>query len=395
MKAKFYRFIFENTEDAIVHSGFIWDNIYAKTTKYVYTAGVQKAGRVFTCGNDKLWTIKSQQPISFYVLGTGSPLDLCCLLRALDDIVIDTVIMPYQTPMERKISAQKVVGKDELSMKLRECLLNPYEYLRQLGVHKVFLIEGNDGNGKPQDEEGIYFRSVSKIEQRQIAEMEGQHIPVYQAGYIVENQWCFYFGSFGKSLQLRYELQRDQETMQEILGDEYDPSLIMYHGSMKDNVKTDFALQKVREFDANEGCHVDIPFTGKSCVVECMYKNDYDFLKSQNQEGATVLRNGMLLYGNVDLNEYGQKIWARFEQFGDKIRFFTIPNGGNLKQWNPQLLKLYPSGELRYWLCPCSERTSSEILKQIEMETVHQKFIGLTPEKGACFSGYLVPGGRE
>ena len=35
-----------------------------------------------------------------------------------------------------------------------------------------------------------------------VTEMEGVFIPVYYAGYIVENQWLYYFGTYGVEMQM-------------------------------------------------------------------------------------------------------------------------------------------------------------------------------------------------
>ena len=102
-------------------------------------------------------------------------------------------------------------------------------------------------------------------------------------------------------------------------------------------------------------------------------------------------RFGVLLLGNVSLQKYFSEVTMRFWKFREKIRAVTLPDCGVEQYWNAQALQLIRGKDVRYWLCPIRNDTSTRALLQIITESSFNRLIQLNHEYGFCMAGYLVP----
>ena len=95
-------------------------------------------------------------------------------------------------------------------------------------VSYTHLLYGN-GQMLPREQdnllEGHYFERVDRRIQEMVTEMEGVFIPVYYAGYIVENQWLYYFGTYGVEMQMNTGVKLELDTITMFTG----PQLSLIH----------------------------------------------------------------------------------------------------------------------------------------------------------------------
>ncbi len=108
---------------------------------------------------------------------------------------------------------------------LQRFLGAPYSYLKEQGVENIYLLYGN-GPMLPREQdallEGHYFERVDRRIQEMVTEMEGVFIPVYYAaGYIVENQWLYYFGTYGVEMQMNTGVKLELDTITMFTGPQY------------------------------------------------------------------------------------------------------------------------------------------------------------------------------
>jgi len=125
---------------------------------------------------------------------------------------IETVVLPYLAPIQRLVLTEE---NKESGVKAREVtrfLQDPYQFLKEYDIGNIYFLYGNGKiiDRKPEELEwGYHFELADRESLLLIREMEGYSIPVARAGYIVENDWLFYFGVYGTNIQMMSEFAKN------------------------------------------------------------------------------------------------------------------------------------------------------------------------------------------
>lgn len=411
MGSRYYRHLFECQGDVIIQSGSVLDDETKQRTSYVYLAGY----------NNQRLSKKSVQIMDR--LENGAVLDLCILgvwtcsaiiglLHILKTHPTYTVILPYMTPLQRLHLAGGVPTDFGDRRELIYFLDYPYESLRKTGVENIYFL---CGNGEPLQEDpdyltdGYHFTLENKELTRLINGMEGQRIPVLRSGYIKENNWLFYFGTFGtRVLQTRQfmkeyskassgrrhtEYQRLQEMLtcfEKRFGEFPYPSIVMYQSPVCDRPSETASLMTGKSYPTGRGCSAAIPVCGENCALRCQHANDYEYMQKHRDKKRNCARMGIWHMGNADLKEYFPQIAAYFRPFINKTRALMLSDGGRRDYWNPQLMRELSGEENIYWITSVEKCVAPETLLEIMSAQGFNRLININENYGFCFSGYLI-----
>lgn len=410
--ACYFRSLFENTKDGIIQSGCISDRAQGTVTSFLYTAGgygqITEAGPV-----RKEIGVKQWKKLDYFILASYSVNYLCKMIDVLKKYRTRVVILPYLTPIQRLLLAEQVPFGEKERKEIIQFLDAPYMYLKEKEVEHIFFLYEN---GRPISKEKQFlvaeyqFEPVGAEVEKLVYEMEGCEIPIVKAGYIALDQWIFYFGVYGPDMtqisqfvreelpagQLEIEsaasnINRITESFQKKFGNNPYGSIVMYHGPLHASPREKNSLLTARVFHREQGCRVERACDGTNCAMECQRSHDYDMMQYHKEKEKNIERFGTLLTGNVNLRKYFPEVAMRFWDFRDKVRTITIPNCGNEKYWNAQILQMFQGKDIRYWICPIRNDTSTRALLQIITESSFNRLTQLNYEYGFCISGYLVP----
>lgn len=412
MGSRYYRHLFECQGDVIIQSGSILDDETKQRTSYVYVAGYndQKLSKVSVQVLDRL---EEGAVLDLCILGAWTCSAIIYMLHILKKHPTYTVILPYMTPLQRLHLAGGVPTDFGDRRELIYFLDYPYESLRKTGVENIYFL---CGNGDPLLEnpdfltDGYHFTLESEAMTELISSMEGQRIPVLKSGYIKENNWLFYFGTFGtRVIQTRQfmkeyseksggrsstEYQRLQDMLhcfEKKFGEFPYPSIVMYHGPLCARPSETAALMTAKSYPAGRGCSAAIPICGENCALRCQHTNDYAYMQRHRDKKRDCDRMGIWDLGNADLKEYFPQIASYFRSFIHKTRALMVPDGGRRAYWNPQLLRELSGEDNIYWLTSADKCVAPETLLEILSAQGYNRLINIDHQYGFCFSGYLIP----
>lgn len=411
MESRYFRHLFQCEADEIVHIGSIWDNTSQQQTNYVYLSGsyMQKdcsnsdAGRLLSDG-DKL---------DFAILGSYTYPEIIRLLYIIKKHQTHTVLLPYVTPVQRLFLAHKVPLNYEYRKKLIYFLDYPYDCLRKTGVENIYFLYQN---GEPIEDNlnmlqpGYHFEPVDDAVTRVVTEMEGRTIPVVKAGYIVENNWLFYMGTFGPDIHgIRQFLkdyveccddkeEADYQKLEQVLrlfekqfGESPYATIVLFHGPIHDNPRETSSIMMGKAFPTGRKCQAIIPQNGKTCALKCQYNYDYEYLQRYKNREENISRMGILLLGNVNMKKYLPQILVYFWSLQRKTRAILVSNCGAKNYWNAQMMKGLISEDSIYWILPVEKDGRSEVILDILAFSSYNHIVNINKRFGYCFSGYLVP----
>lgn len=411
LKSRYFRHLFQCEEDKIVHVGSIWDNTSQQQTNYVYLSGsyMQKicsdsdAGRLLSDGDE----------LDFAILGSYTYPEIIRLLHILKEHHTHTVLIPYITPIQRLFLAHKVPINYEYRKELIYFLDYPYDCLRKTGVENVYFLYQN---GKPIEDNldslqtGYYFEPVDDAVIRVVMEMEGHNIPLVKAGYIVENNWLFYMGTFGPDIHAIRQFLRDYvecnndkeeadylklehvlRLFEKKFGEPPYASIALFHGPIHDNPRETSSIMMGKAFPTGRKCKAIIPQDGKTCALKCQYNYDYEYLQHYKNREENISRMGILLLGNVNLKKYLPQILVYFWNIERKTRAILVPNCGAEQYWNAQIMKGLIGKDSIYWVIPVEKDDRSEVILDILAFNSYNHIVNINQRFGYCFSGYLVP----
>ena len=384
MEGRYFRYQYENTEDGIVQSGCIWNNAQDKRTNYLYLAGeYTKSPRLKKREEGGLKTISPESTLDIFVLGAYTIPYIRRLIDILEERKVTTVVMPYATPNMRFDIVSYIEKRQEVPKRLRCFMGAPYSYLKEKGVENIYLLYGNGEilSGKPEElKEGHYFELVDQRIQNEISEMEGKYIPVYHAGYIVENHWLYYFGFYGAN----YQVENSKRPIW--------ASVTMLVGPVQVGHKDRDCMFSTKVFTREQQCTVEIPEQYDTCALRCLHRNDYDTIKKHLDAGHEHFRLGLLNLGNVNLKLDLHAVITRYGAFLDQVRGISIPNGGNRCWWDKRGVSFFTGMDLIYYICRVGKNTDSETIRDIVTASSFNRFINVNKEFAYCFSGFIVPG---
>lgn len=382
MKARYFRYQYENTQDGILQSGCIWDRRVDKKTTYLYAAGEYAGIPRIARDQEKKWGRKEPETIlDIFVLGAYTVPYICRLLEILQEQGVRTVVLPYISPMIRLSMMTYIEKNGKTDRELQRFLGAPYSYLKEQGVENIYLLYGN-GQMLPREQdallEGHYFERVDRRIQEMVTEMEGVFIPVYYAGYIVENQWLYYFGTYGVEMQMNTGVKLELDT------------ITMFTGPLYARNREMECMLTTKVFTREQHCNIQIKEEYETCALKCLYRNDYDMLKKHMDSKHEMLRVGLLNLGNVNLNTSLKNVIARYGSVVEQVRGISVPNSGKEAFWNEKLLSVFTGTDLEYYICACDKNTGDKVIRDIALSSAYNRFINVNEEFAYCFSGYLV-----
>ncbi len=416
MKSRNFRHLFKNFDHKILQAGFIWNRTWELYTTYAYIASSYEDNIYETDmrGTGLGDTIES---LDLCVMGGYTACDIKNLLKILDEVKVKTVVLPYIIPIQRLFIARSIPldlkeGKDIL-----EFLNDPYEFLQKKKIPNIYFLYGNTVDVKLEPETlraGHHFQEPDELILASIYEIEGKQIPVVNAGYILENEWLYYFGVFGSDLTTiqhfvkehikthRYIVKtEDKETsypqMDELLqeyekkfGSDSYASIAMFHGPVKTTPKEKKSMMVGKIFSGAQRCDVGIPREGTACSLVCQHNYDHDVYQRYKNSEVNQTKMGIWLLGNVNLKKYYTETVIRFWHLRDRIRAISIPNGGDIEYWDNSIFCMFKEPDYVYWILPLQENTSQELLFEILSANAYNRLIRINKENGFCFSGFLI-----
>lgn len=382
MNKKYFRYQYENSEDGIVQSGCVWNNTKEKRTNYLYLAGeYTKSPKFKNQGEEGLKTLSPDSVLDIFVLGAYTVSYLRKLMEILDERTVKTVIMPYVLPKDRLYMMEYMEKRGGFPERLREFVGAPYTYLKKKQVENVYLIYDN-GQVLTKDteelEEGHHFNLMDKAELDKIEKIEGVRIPVYQAGYIVDNQWLYYFGFYGAD----YDIKAERTVWS---------SITMFTGPIGARNKNTDCMFATKVFTREQQCSAEISKNNETCDLTCIHRNDYDTIKKHLDNEHEELRIGLLNLGNVNLKDDLYGVIHRYGAFLNQIRAISVPNCGNIHWWNKKVISFFTGTEYIYYGCRSGVNTAPEVIGDIVEASSFNRIANVNEEFAYCFSGYLIP----
>ena len=424
MRTRYFRYLFENQDNGLFHSGCIYDKAKDKITNYIYMVGsychntLEKKAAGFEMQEDTI-----PHNIDLLVVGGYTAAYLKKLIYVVENHEITTMILPYLAPIQRLILVQELEDYKDGGRKAVHFLQDPYLYLKRAGVENVYFLYKNGPALEREPEElerGCQFEMADRQSLQLIQEMEGYAIPVVKAGYIVENGWLFYFGVYGIALQTLSAFTRDyfsqMENIHEIsenvnedyvsqmkhliqeytrkFGTSPETTVTMFEGPLYASAAENDSFMSQKEFSRRERCEAWMQRQGEehySCAIKCMYCKDYDTMQHHKDKRQDQSRFGMLMLGNLNLNCYLSEMRSRFDRISGRIRGIGVPNCGNWREWNHKVMELSSKKDRMYWICGRNEKTSAGVVNDIVLSAQNNRFLTIDEEMGACFFGYLIP----
>lgn len=424
MRTRYFRYLFENLDEGLFHSGCIYDKENGKSTNYIYMAGNY-------CRNlkpKKVRNVESEKEtipevVDILIMGGYSIAYIKRLIYIVKNFEVKKVILPYFAPIQRLVLTEYIIERDEYAKECVHYLQDPYAFLREIGIENIYFLYNNDAGLYREPEElpeGCRFEPADAQTLHLVKEMEGYELPVVKAGYIIENKWLFYFGSYGLELQVLSEFTKEyfrhaehvhhtlhgktndymhqmQELIQEYIrkfGSASATSIAMFLGPLYGSPRENDSFMVEKEFSRRERCKAWLKQKHDNCctcVIRCMHDKDYDIMQHHKDIGRDEPRFGMLLLGNVNLKMFYSQVADRFQKLRTRVRGIAIPNCGNKEDWNVNILQMSSAQERIYWICTRHDTTAPIVVNDIVLYSSNNRFLCLDKEMGSCISGYIVP----
>lgn len=410
MGVRLFRYLFENAANAMIMSGCIWDKGVQEQLRYVYTCETSYNPAEQMDQSDGGQMLYHGSPIHIFVMGSFSLEDAVRLLDAIRHDTVETVILPYVAPVQRFLMIHNMMEQGIRDQEVLKLIQAPYLYLKNSPVKKIFFLYGN---GKPYEKNedemypGTYFQPQDEEILDMIEEMEGYSVPVMKAGHIINNRMLFLFGYFGIDLyRIRHFLfhyakntrieKIDERQIKKMLlayrkafGDCGMETLTMFCSPVEViATQTDCVLNTI-VIDKDDFCHADIEGDDGRCSVKCMLYNDYDVCHCHRTSKAE-LRAGVLLLGNICLSKHLKELKVYYRTVYEQIRAITIPNCGNIFNWDSSLLDIDAEKNAVFWICPFCAQLQNQVLREIKARNARNRVIALNEEYGCCFNGFLT-----
>ncbi len=410
MDVRLFRYLFENTSNAVIMSGCIWDKGVQEQLRYVYSCEMNHNTLETYCQNGNGPMLYNGSPVHLFIMGSFSFEDAVRLIHAIKNEALDMVVIPYVAPIQRFLIMQMMQGQGIKDPDIIEFIKAPYLYLKKSQVKKFFFIYGNGKIFEKTEIEmypGIYFESQDKEILDIIEEMEGYRIPVVKAGHMINNRMLFQFGYFGIDLlRIRHFLFHYAKS---VWIDKIDERQIMkmllaYRKAFSDHgmetltmfcspteiiaAQTDCVLNAI-VIDKEDFCHADIEKDDGRCTIKCMLYNDYDVCHCHRTE-ETELRAGILLLGNIRLSKHFKELKNHYKMISSQIRAVSVPNCGNMYNWESRLTDMNVKKNAVFWICPQCSKMQNQVLREIKAKNARYRIILLNEEYGCCFNGFLT-----
>lgn len=426
MRGRYFRYLFENQNGGLLHTGSVYDKEKHKSTNCLYMVGSycrnthqkKKNGM----GRDaKEHTVP--EAIDILVMGCYTAAYINKLMDILKHHMINTVILPYLAPIQRLLLVEEGNGAGKAGRNFMHFLQDPYQFLKGYGIKNIYFLYGNGEiiNREPEElESGFHFELADQRTLQLIREMEGYLVPVVRAGYIIENGWLFYFGVYGLDIQALSMFTREyfssidnihqtsdnvnedytiqmKRLLQEYLrkyGNSPATTVTMFEGPLYAFPNENESFMTEKEFCEKECSKTWQRYDGDTCcmcTISCIHNKDYDTMQRHKGRDIKESRFGILMLGNANLNRYLSEIVARFWRICPRIRGISVPNCGSGEDWNYQILSTFEEKDRTYWICGKHDITSPGVVSDIVLSTSRHRFLTVNEGFGCCLSGYIIP----
>ncbi len=409
MDVRLFRYLFENTSNAVIMSGCLWDKGVQEQLRYVYSCEMNhnpfEQYRQMSDGP----MLYHGSPVQMFIMGSFSLEDAERLIHTIRQDVVDTVVLPYVAPVQRLSIVQTLLSQGIKNKDIIEFVQAPYLYLKKSGVKKFFFVYGNGRafeNTEMEMYPGYYFEPQNGEILEMIEEMEGYRIPVVKAGHMINNRMLFQFGYFGIDLhRIRHFLFHYMKSVRigRIDDRQIKKMLLAYRKSFSEHgmetvtmfcgpteivaSQKDCVLNTI-VMDKEDYCHADIERDDGRCTVKCMLYHDYDVCHCHRTEEAD-LRAGILLLGNIQLSKHIQELRHHYRMICPQIRAVSVPNCGNIYNWESSLTDMNVKKNAVFWICPQCSQMQNQVLREIKAKNARYRIIMLNEKYGCCFNGFL------
>lgn len=327
MDAKYYRFLFQNEEVGVCHTGSIVDTYNQEKFHFVYISGLtSKVGGSFA--QDPKFDKVSE--IQLLVVADLSSYSVHKAVQILKDTKVGKVLLPEYCAKDLAKLAETKKNEGGYTQEELNFISNPAKYIADAGACEVLEIN---------------------------TDMEFNN-----------NDWLFMVVSFGEGI---------------------DKSLVMYHGSGTIDKSVDDCVMTVKYFGREHtDCGICVEPERAECNMKCVLYNDFDVCKKHNGSEAAEYLDGTLLLGTVNLKNNLTGIQEHFKKVWKKIRFTAIPDGGNGKGWDKGILNLGTPNFKQYLICPQEGIDNGDAIRDICMNSPYQHCIVTSKQYGLCCSGF-------
>jgi len=385
MRSRYFRYLFENLDEGLMHSGCIHDKAAMKTVNYIYMAGNYSKENVD--GEVYFKRIQNEmipEEVDILVLGSYAFAYLERLIHIVQKYQVKTIVMPYLFPVWRQGLVEYIKRQDACTEEIIEFMQEPYAFLKKYSIENIYFVYGN-GNTisgiSDSQADGHYFEELDAETKAEVIEAEGYDVPVVKAGHIIENRWLFMFGAYGQEM--------------DNFGVFPMATIAMFVDALDASPIENDSFMVEKEFNREERCKAWVyqkKDNNCTCVMQCMHDKDHDIMQHHKNKMRNAPRFGFLMLGNVNLSKYFEEIDARFLSIlNTRIRGIVVPDCGSKKDWNKDILKLSSAQERIYWICTQQKKTSSKVISDIVLSSINNRFLRVDEQMGCCFSGYIVP----
>ena len=73
-----------------------------------------------------------------------------------------------------------------------------------------------------------------------------------------------------------------------------------------------------------------------------------------------------------------------------QIRAVSVPNCGNIYNWESSLTDMDVKKNAVFWICPQCSKMQNQVLREIKAKNARYRIILLNEEYGCCFNGFLT-----
>ena len=90
------------------------------------------------------------------------------------------------------------------------------------------------------------------------------------------------------------------------------------------------------------------------------------------------------------LKKHFEELKRYYRTVYEQIRAITIPNCGNILNWDSSLLDMDVEKNAVFWICPFGTQLQNQVLREIKVKNARNRIIALNEKYGCCFNGFLT-----
>ena len=143
MDVRLFRYLFENTSNAVIMSGCIWDKGVQEQLCYVYSCEMNHNPSETNWQNGDGSLSYNGSSVHLFIMGSFSFEDAVRLIHTIRKDAPDMVVIPYVAPIQRFLIMQMIQGQGIKDPDIIEFIKAPYLYMKKSQVKKFFFIYGN------------------------------------------------------------------------------------------------------------------------------------------------------------------------------------------------------------------------------------------------------------